>query len=787
MQMESNNSKLFKDFFKHPLDESESEDSSILSDGEDSVVSPDMISTVQSKFVEPIGLQNSSKYQKHQQFLHTDRSKFPQHGTNYDAKVTSLFEYSGIDIEIKKDAKIIERTKMKENVSEKNLPAKCKTKFCSTQLHPKQQVAKQHSSQIVWQSVLLHLCSLYEPNSWRRRRLLFSSICSSLEKLNLIESTYKIDELSTLRSHYSHAFVRLMKMAQSNINQIEKPESVGIMYDKSMNYFPLLNLHSSPSNEDIDEMFYQHSRYANEFEELQYLAKGGFGRVYKCRNRLDNIEYAVKKIVLKLNGQKANLLFSKILREVTTLAMLTHPNIVCYKTAWLEPFISSTSSKNSINSKKSNCVCERHMIQSECSYCNQEHEDNNVVGDNSYISCLDGHPDFSGDSKSILMENENSEIYSRDFDSLNIQNTRSEEYQTYSISSNTEDVIFTLENEVKKVNETNFKMSEDGKTVHFQTVKNNSEIDSGINQFNSIDKYISKRVETGSTHRAQNVLSIKELDTEDEFDSSTGIQKVTGLAETPPNRNFKISHLSNPFHLEDMVDAGKFGVNPIPIKSKFWNDGNPSSSSSESSSNACLGGDEDKYTRRKRHKVLQQNKVVLPFTTLNKSNLKAKNGYWSKHFLDEQTKKWETFLTKHHDDVLRDNNLGNLNCDKAVLHIQMQLCGKTLRNWLDSRNNLGLPNSKFVKQVDNISIFRQILKGVQYIHSQNIIHRDLKPRNVFISNFSHITDSRESFHVQIGDFGLAKRDDLFGASTVSVPTTPSNVPESIHYTSKGKY
>ena len=750
MKMELNNTKLFKAFFKHPSEESDSEGSSIISD-DDSEASSDLISTVQSKSVDSIGLQNSSKAHKYRQLAYTDRTKYLQHGTNYDAKVTSLFEYSGTGIEFKKDDKIAEMKQEQENATGKNIPTKRKSKFCATQINPKQQVAKQHSSQIVWQSVLLHLCSLYEPDSWERRRLLFSSICSSLEKLNLIESTYRIDELSTLRSHYSHAFVRLMKMAQNNINQIAKRESVGVMYDKNMSCLPLLNLHSSPSSEDIDQMFYQHSRYANEFEELQYLAKGGFGCVYKCRNRLDNIEYAVKKIVLKLNGQRANLLFSKILREVTTLAMLTHPNIVCYKTAWLEPYISNTTeSKKNINSKISNCVCERHIIQSECSYCNQAYENYNLEDDNSFTSCLEGpFPGFSGDSKSILAANENSEISSRPFGRSNIQYTRSEAYQTNSISSNTGDVIFSLENETMTTSESN--ISGDLKTIH----------------------------------RAQNVLSIKELDTEDELDISTGIQKVTGLAETPPNRSYKISHLSNPFHVEDMVDAGKFGVKPVSLKSKFWNDGNLSSSSSQSSNDACFRGDTDNYTRRNQDKLLQQNQNVIPFAILDKNNSNSKNGYWSKNFLDEQTKKWETFLTKHHDEILRDEKSSNFNCDKAVLHIQMQLCGKTLRNWLDSRNNLELPNSKIVKQADNISIFRQILKGVQYIHSQNIIHRDLKPRNVFVSNLSNVIDSRESFHVQIGDFGLAKRDDLFGDSTVSVPTTPSNVPVSIQYTPKG--
>ena len=44
-------------------------------------------------------------------------------------------------------------------------------------------------------------------------------------------------------------------------------------------------------------------------------------------------------------------------------------------------------------------------------------------------------------------------------------------------------------------------------------------------------------------------------------------------------------------------------------------------------------------------------------------------------------------------------------------------------------------------------IFRQLLEGLAYIHSQRIIHRDLKPANLFIDTQGDL---------KIGDFGLAK-------------------------------
>lgn len=55
------------------------------------------------------------------------------------------------------------------------------------------------------------------------------------------------------------------------------------------------------------------SRYRQEFEELEFLGRGGGGQVVKARNRLDLNLYAIKKIRLP-NDRVSE---QKILREVT--------------------------------------------------------------------------------------------------------------------------------------------------------------------------------------------------------------------------------------------------------------------------------------------------------------------------------------------------------------------------------------------------------------------------------------------------------------------------------------
>ncbi|KAJ2815705.1 eukaryotic translation initiation factor 2-alpha kinase, partial [Coemansia furcata] len=75
------------------------------------------------------------------------------------------------------------------------------------------------------------------------------------------------------------------------------------------------------------------SRYRTDFEEVEFLGKGGFGSVVKARNKIDGRYYAIKKIKLDARDTEGN---KKIFREVTTLSRLHHQNVVRYYTTWVE-------------------------------------------------------------------------------------------------------------------------------------------------------------------------------------------------------------------------------------------------------------------------------------------------------------------------------------------------------------------------------------------------------------------------------------------------------------------
>ncbi|XP_077358144.1 eukaryotic translation initiation factor 2-alpha kinase 1-like isoform X1 [Festucalex cinctus] len=88
-----------------------------------------------------------------------------------------------------------------------------------------------------------------------------------------------------------------------------------------------------------------------------------------------------------------------------------------------------------------------------------------------------------------------------------------------------------------------------------------------------------------------------------------------------------------------------------------------------------------------------------------------------------------------------------------MLYIQMQLCERSLKDWMIERNSKPKEEQASrspygcVNAEHTFSLLRKILEGVEYIHSRGIIHRDLKPRNIFLNG--------HDCHVRIGDFGLA--------------------------------
>nr|XP_039247644.1 eIF-2-alpha kinase GCN2-like [Styela clava] len=89
------------------------------------------------------------------------------------------------------------------------------------------------------------------------------------------------------------------------------------------------------------------SRIHSEFEELQWLGKGGFGDVVQVRNKLDGRYYAIKRILLDPRNAQFN---KKIKREVKHLSRLNHENVVRYYNSWIETLLNPDSNSSETTS-----------------------------------------------------------------------------------------------------------------------------------------------------------------------------------------------------------------------------------------------------------------------------------------------------------------------------------------------------------------------------------------------------------------------------------------------------
>jgi len=108
----------------------------------------------------------------------------------------------------------------------------------------------------------------------------------------------------------------------------------------------------------------------------------------------------------------------------------------------------------------------------------------------------------------------------------------------------------------------------------------------------------------------------------------------------------------------------------------------------------------------------------------------------------------------------------------TTFYVQMELCDGDLSSYLQMRYGSTDQEPLEVSEVWNV--FRQIMEGVQYIHSQGMVHRDLKPKNStppsplsrILSNMIlilvlYIEDSTDALTWKITDFGFAAPSSLF--------------------------
>lgn len=236
-------------------------------------------------------------------------------------------------------------------------------------------------------------------------------------------------------------------------------------------------------------------RYRDEFREICFIARGGFGEVYKAQHRLDGIEYAIKKIVMPVDHIET---IKQQLNEVWTLAKLKHTNIVSYNAAWMEPLSSpnissSTDRKSSHRSKYYQEKTKSYHSQS----INDLFDNKNGVNFNNSKICLNEQNILSDIKASstidMYTDKKQYKIYGNSSDSIFNRSTISQRFEELNSSVNTIGEEIVEKSDIEEC--TNESYSD---VVSFRNSNNNENLDQTIADIESTSQevcmYTSKKV-----------------------------------------------------------------------------------------------------------------------------------------------------------------------------------------------------------------------------------------------------------------------------------------------------
>ncbi|KAB8297643.1 hypothetical protein EYC80_001451 [Monilinia laxa] len=179
---------------------------------------------------------------------------------------------------------------------------------------------------------------------------LFSDMAGELRKSGVLP---RADELASrqfanLREGYLSTFdsiltniasqrVQNSTFSQTSPLSLTSASSIGISH---FDQPPNINLSIVPNNPFssaalTSNPFQYRSIYHREWEQISLLGKGGFGAVYKVKHRVDDLECAIKKVIITPD-QLRKVDTAALLSEVKALAEHKHPNIVNYYGCWIE-------------------------------------------------------------------------------------------------------------------------------------------------------------------------------------------------------------------------------------------------------------------------------------------------------------------------------------------------------------------------------------------------------------------------------------------------------------------
>ncbi|KAI9020665.1 kinase-like domain-containing protein [Phycomyces nitens] len=260
--------------------------------------------------------------------------------------------------------------------------------------------SRRNQTKMLLVSLIEYFCNTYGDSPDANHRVFFL-ICQTLRSLGFIDAEF-VDEVASVRSTFQIAFRKLFYTAIQTVNNQHLPriendqrlilpnvcQGSNASLD-SLNFGSLSlmspHLENEASDGKVEDLFSKengfynlsvhNSRYRNDFVELGLLGKGGFASAWKARNKLDGIEYALKKIRLGQDLEEEygkDNPYEKIFREIKNLARLEHQNVIRYYASWLE-YDDSNRKDDSDN--------DSHDNQTESLYESQTEDNSETTGD----------------------------------------------------------------------------------------------------------------------------------------------------------------------------------------------------------------------------------------------------------------------------------------------------------------------------------------------------------------------------------------------------------------------